>query len=162
MALESGRLDGATTNVNCESMGLLETILDGDNLNEACKRVWRNGGVAGVDGMSVYELEEWFALHVDELVAGMLLEWYRLSSVRRVLIPKSDGGKRKLGIPVVFDRFVQQVISQVLFPIFEGIFSVSSFGFRVGRGAHQVVLCTRKFYEEGCKSRQTHERFFSM
>ena len=77
ISLESGRLDGATTKVNCENMGLLEAILDRDNLNEACKRVRSNGGAAGVDGMSVYELEEWFALHVDELVAEILLERYR-------------------------------------------------------------------------------------
>jgi len=151
IALESGRLDGATTKENCENMGLLEAILDRDNLNEACKRVRRNGGAAGVDGMSVYELEEWLKLHVDELVAEILLERYRPSPVRRVLIPKPDGGKRKLGIPVVLDRLIQQAIAQVLTPIFEGTFSDSSYGFRVGRSAHQAVECTRKFYEEGYK-----------
>ncbi|MCL2643496.1 MAG: reverse transcriptase domain-containing protein, partial [Candidatus Bathyarchaeota archaeon] len=151
ISLESGRLDGATTKVNCENMGLLEAILDRDNLNEACKRVRSNGGAAGVDGMSVYELEEWFALHVDELVAEILLERYRPSPVRRVLIPKPDGGERKLGIPTVLDRFVQQAIAQVLVPVFEGTFSDSSYGFRVGRSAHQAVLCSRKFYEEGYK-----------
>jgi group II intron reverse transcriptase/maturase len=131
-------------------MGLLEAILDRDNLNEACKWVRSNGGAAGVDGVSVYELEEWLKLHVDELVAEILLERYQPLPVRRVLILKPDGGgKRKLGIPAVFDRFVQQAIAQVLVPIFEGTFSDSSYGFRVGRSAHQAVVCTRKFYEEG-------------
>ena len=149
IALESGRLDGATTTK--ENMDLLEAILDRDNLNEAYKRVRSNGGAAGVDGMSVYGLEEWLALHVDELVAEILLERYQPLPVRRVLIPKPDGGERKLGIPVVFDRLIQQAIAQVLVPVFEGTFSDSSYGFRVGRSAHQAVLCSRKFYEEGYK-----------
>jgi retron-type reverse transcriptase len=88
-------------------MGLLEAILDRDNLNEAYKRVRSNGGAAGVDGMLVYELEEWLKLHVDELVAEILLERYRPSPVRRVLIPKFDGGQRKLGIPTVLDCLIQ-------------------------------------------------------
>ena len=153
ITLESRRLDSTTTIATAvmkQNMVLLETILDRDNLNEAYRQVRGNGGAAGVDGMSVYELEEWLALHVDELVAEILLERYRPSPVRRVLIPKSDGGgKRKLGIPVVLDRLIQQAIAQVLVPIFEGTFSDSSYGFRVGRSAHQAVLCTRKFYEEG-------------
>ena len=149
ISLESGRLDGATTKKNCENIGLLEAILDRDNLNEACKRVRSNGGAAGVDGMSVYELEEWLKLHVDELVAEILLERYQPLPVRRVLIPKPDGGKRKLGIPTVLDRLIQQAVAQVLALIFEDTFSDSSYGFRVGRSAHQAVECTRKYYEDG-------------
>jgi len=89
-----------------QDMGLLEAILDRDNLNMAYKRVRSNGGAAGVDGMSVYELEEWLKLHLDELVADVLAERYRPVSVRQKLISKPEGGGRKLVIPTVLDRFV--------------------------------------------------------
>ncbi|WP_373665364.1 hypothetical protein SPSIL_053970 [Sporomusa silvacetica DSM 10669] len=128
---------------------LLEQILDRDNLNEAYFRVLRKKGAAGIDGMQVGEMKDWLKEHKGEFLEALKIGKYKPQPVRRVEIPKPDGGKRKLGIPTVLDRLVQQAIAQVLQPIFEKIFSENSYGFRPGRNAHQAIKQAEAYYEEG-------------
>ena len=119
---------------------LLELIMRKDNLNAAMRQVIRNKGACGVDGMKVSELAPYLKLHEDELIRQILSGAYKPSPVRRVEIPKEEPGKvRKLGIPTVLDRFVQQAVAQVLTPIYEEQFSDNSFGFRPHRGAHDAL-----------------------
>ena len=128
---------------------VLERILEPGNLNLAYKRVKANKGSHGVDGMAVGELLSYLKQN-GELIRQALLEGtYRPSPVRRVEIPKSDGGIRLLGIPTVLDRVIQQAIAQILSPIFETKFSESSFGFRPNKSAHQAVAKCREYIEAG-------------
>ena len=138
-------LESATRN----RVELLEQILDRDNLNEAYFRVLRKKGAAGIDGMQVGEMKDWLKEHKGEFLEALRTGKYKPQPVRRVEIPKPDGGKRKLGIPTVLDRLVQQAIAQVLQPIFEKIFSENSYGFRPGRNAHQAIKQAEAYYEEG-------------
>jgi len=129
---------------------LLEKVLERGNLFAALKRVEANRGAAGVDGMRVEELrpylkEHWLAIR-ERLLAGT----YEPSPVRRVEIPKPDGGKRQLGIPTVLDRLIQQALLQVLTPVFDPAFSASSYGFRPGRRAHDAVRAARGYIQAGC------------
>ena len=119
-----------------QTAGLLEKILQNDNLNAAYKKVKSNKGSGGVDGMDVEELLSYLREHGRELNQQILDGKYKPNPVRRVEIPKEEKGKfRKLGIPTVVDRVYQQAITQVLSPIFEKQFSENSFGFRPKRGA---------------------------
>jgi len=140
-ALETAEKDGAGS--------LLEKILHRDNLNASYKRVKQNGGAAGVDGMTVDEMFLYLREHGAELIASIRGGWYKPKPVRRVEIPKPDGGVRLLGVPTVIDRMIQQAIMQVLQPIFEPIFSDNSYGFRPGRNAHQAILKAKTYYDEG-------------
>jgi group II intron reverse transcriptase/maturase len=128
---------------------LLERILHRNNLNAAYKRVKRNGGAAGVDGMSVDALLPYLKEHGDALRDSIRNGKYKPQPVRRVEIPKPDGGVRLLGVPTVIDRMVQQAMVQVLQPIFEQTFSDSSYGFRPKRSAQQAIKRARKYYDEG-------------
>lgn len=128
---------------------LLERILERENLLRALKRVERNRGAAGVDGMGVEELRPYLREHWLSLRERLLEGTYRPSPVRRVDIPKPDGGVRKLGIPTVLDRFLQQAFLQVLTPLFDPEMSASSYGFRPGRSAHQAVQTARGYIREG-------------
>lgn len=141
VALESAEKDGAYS--------LLEEILHRDNLNAAYLRVKRNGGAPGIDGMTVEEMLPYLKEHKEELLASIRGGWYKPKPVRRVEIPKSDGGKRKLGVPTVIDRMIQQAVAQVLETIFEPLFSESSYGFRPGRNAHQAIKKTEEYYKQG-------------
>ena len=138
-------LESATRN----RVDLLEQILDRDNLNKAYFRVLRKKGAAGIDGMQVGEMKDWLKEHKGEFLGALKVGKYKPQPVRRVEIPKPDGGKRKLGIPTVLDRLVQQAIAQVLQPIFEKIFSENSYGFRLGRKAQQAIKQAEAYYEEG-------------
>jgi group II intron reverse transcriptase/maturase len=138
---ESAEKDGAES--------LLEKVLHRDNLNAAYKRVKQNGGAAGVDGMTVDEMLPYLKEHKYELLAGIRNGKYRPQPVRRVEIPKPDGGVRLLGVPTVIDRMIQQALVQVLQPIFEPAFSDSSFGFRPGRNAQQAMRKAKEYYEQG-------------
>nr|WP_062286090.1 group II intron reverse transcriptase/maturase [Moorella mulderi] len=127
----------------------MEQVVERHNMLAALKRVERNGGAPGVDGIPTERLRdqiraEWPRIR-EELLAGT----YRPKPVRRVEIPKPGGGKRMLGIPTVMDRLIQQALLQVLTPIFEPQFSESSFGFRPGRRAHDAVKKARQYVEEG-------------
>lgn len=128
---------------------LLEKILDRNNLNQAYLRVKKNGGSAGTDGMTVEEMLPYLKEHREEILESVLSERYRPKAVKRVEIPKPDGGKRMLGVPTVIDRMLQQAIVQVLQPIFEPEFSDSSYGFRPKRSAQQAMKQALKYYEEG-------------
>ncbi len=128
-----------STNTNKQTEGLLEQILSRDNLNRAYKQVKRNKGAGGIDGMQVDELLPFLKEHKDELVQSLRDSKYRPKPVRRVEISKENGKTRKLGIPTVVDRLIQQAICQVLSPIFEKQFSDNSFGFRPKRSAHDAL-----------------------
>lgn len=128
---------------------LLERILHRDNLNEAFKRVKRNKGGAGVDDRTIEDTLEWLQSYKDELLEQLQTGTYRPSPVRRHSIPKPDGGVRKLGIPTVLDRIIQQAIVQQLTPILEPIFSDCSYGYRPNRSAQQAVKRVQQYAEEG-------------
>jgi group II intron reverse transcriptase/maturase len=140
-SLESAEKDGANS--------LLESILHRDNLNAAYKRVKQNGGAAGIDGMTVDEMLPYLREHKGELIASISGGWYKPKPVRRVEIPKPDGGVRQLGVPTVIDRMIQQAIMQVLQPIFEPTFSDNSYGFRPERNAQQAIVKAKAYYDEG-------------
>ena len=119
--------------------GLLEAILDRDNLNRAYKRVKGNRGAAGIDGMTVEEALPWLKERREELLRSIRDGSYMPGPVRRKEIPKPDGGVRKLGIPTVVDRVIQQAIAQKLQNIWEPLFSDSSYGYRPKRSAQQAI-----------------------
>ena len=129
---------------------LLEAILDRNNLNRAYKRVKRNHGAAGIDGMTVEEALPWLREHREELLQSIRDGSYRPSPVRRKEIPKPDGkGVRKLGIPTVIDRIIQQAIAQKLQQIWEPLFSDSSYGYRPRRSAQQAIRKVKEYAEQG-------------
>jgi group II intron reverse transcriptase/maturase len=115
----------------------------------ALERVEHNGGAPGIDGMTVKELRPYLRAHWLEIRAQLDQETYRPSPVRRVEIPKPDGGVRLLGIPSVMDRFLQQAIAQVLTPLFEVRFSPHSYGFRPGRSAQDAVKQAQEYVQAG-------------
>jgi group II intron reverse transcriptase/maturase len=139
--------NGNTGEIN--TAGMLEAILSPSNLNEAYRQVIRNKGAGGVDGMEVSELKDCLHTHKTALLQAVLTGDYRPSAVKRVEIPKSDGSKRKLGIPTVTDRLLQQAISQILTPIYGRQFTDSSYGFRPGRNAHQALRKIQTYAEAG-------------
>ena len=128
---------------------ILGKILNKDNLNRAYKRVKANKGAPGVDGMTIEEAFQWLKEHNHELTERIRKGHYTPSPVRRVEIPKPDGGVRKLGIPTVIDRIIQQAMSQQLIPIYEPKFSEGSFGYRPGRSAKGAVQRIREYAEQG-------------
>ena len=128
---------------------ILGKILNKDNLNRAYKRVKANKGAPGVDGMTIEEAFGWLKEHNHELTERIRKGHYTPSPVRRVEIPKPDGGVRKLGIPTVIDRIIQQAMSQQLIPIYEPKFSDGSFGYRPGRSAKDAVQRIEEYAEHG-------------
>ena len=128
---------------------LLEAILEGDNLNRAYKRVKANKGAPGADGMTVEEALPWLKENGKELIESIRAGEYKPTPVRRKEIPKPEGGVRKLGIPTVGDRIVQQAIAQQLMPIYEPLFSEGSYGYRPGRSAQDAIYKIRGYAEEG-------------
>ncbi|MDY6211956.1 group II intron reverse transcriptase/maturase [Hornefia butyriciproducens] len=128
---------------------LLEAILDRQNMNKAYKRVKANKGAPGIDGMTIEEALPYLRKHKDELIGRILRGKYTPSPVKRVEIPKLDGGIRKLGIPTVIDRIIQQAISQKLMPIYEPLFSDGSYGYRPGRSAKDAINRVKEYAEEG-------------
>lgn len=129
---------------------LLEQILDRDNLNRAYKQVKRNHGAPGIDGMTVEEALPWLREHREEFLQSILDGRYRPSPVRRKEIPKPDGGGvRKLGIPTVIDRIIQQAIAQRLQPIYEPLFADGSYGYRPKRSAQQAIRRVQEYAKQG-------------
>jgi len=127
---------------------LLERILSKENMAEAWKRVKANQGAPGVDGISIEQFPEHTRPLWTQIRQSLLTGRYQPLPVRRVEIPKANGGTRPLGIPTVLDRLIQQAIAQILSPIFDPIFSASSFGFRPGRSAHHAVYKVREYIRE--------------
>jgi group II intron reverse transcriptase/maturase len=162
-AAESGRnLEGAGLRVEVESAsvertkaelegksGLMGVVCERGNLWLAYERVMRNQGAAGVDGIGVSEFKAHLQQHWPTIKAKLLAGTYLPQAVRRVDIPKPQGGVRTLGIPTLTDRLIQQALHQVLSPIFEAEFSESSYGFRPGRNAHQAVKAAKQYVAEG-------------
>jgi len=131
------------------SVELLEEILSNQNMNEAYKRVYRNKGASGVDGVSVEGLKAHLREHKDELRTQIRNRKYKPAPALRVEIPKENGKMRKLGIPTVVDRVVQQAINQKLSPIFEQQFSEYSYGFRPGRSCEMAVTKALEYINDG-------------
>ncbi len=128
---------------------LLQAALTSENLRQAFKRVRTNKGAAGVDGLDIDQtarhlVTAWPAIR-EQLLSGT----YRPRPVRRVMIPKPDGGQRELGIPTVTDRLIQQALLQVLQPLLDPTFSEHSYGFRPGRSAHGAVLSAQSYVQSG-------------
>lgn len=130
---------------------LLEKILEPSNMNLAYKRVKANKGSHGVDGMTVDELLQFLKQNGKQLIQSLLEGNYKPQPVRRVEIPKPDGGVRLLGIPTVIDRVIQQSIAQVLSPIYELRFSETSYGFRPNKSAKEAVLKCKEYINAGYK-----------
>lgn len=131
------------------SIRMMEAVVDASNLTSALKRVKSNKGSAGVDNMTTEELENYLNLHLESIKKQLLSGTYQPSAVKRVEIPKPDGGVRKLGIPTVLDRFIQQAVGQVLNQIYDSKFSESSFGFRPRRSAQDAIRQSKRYVEEG-------------
>ena len=128
---------------------LLNELLSDENLKIAKQRVKKNKGASGIDGMEVKELDEYLSKHLDEIKEQIRNKKYSPKPVKRVEIPKPDGGVRNLGVPTVVDRFVQQAIAQVLTPIYEPKFSESSYGFRPDRCCEMAILKALEFMNDG-------------
>lgn len=139
---EAGEQERALT------LDLMGAVLCHSNITQAYKQVKRNKGVAGTDQMKVDEFATWYHTHGESLLSQLREGTYIPQGVKQVEIPKPNGGKRRLGIPTVTDRVIQQAISQVLSPIYERDFSDYSYGFRPQRSAHDAL-------KKGCEHVQT-------
>src|SRR5271163_240092 len=128
---------------------LMEEVCDGENLQSAWKRVRRNQGSPGVDGMTIDDATGYLREHWPSTRSQLLDGTYRPQPVKRVEIPKPDGGIRKLGVPCVVDRLIQQALLQVLQERWDPTFSEHSYGFRPGRSAHQAVAQAQRYVAEG-------------
>ena len=148
-ACEESQTPAVSERKRALTRSLMEEVCERENLNRAYKRVKANRGAPGVDGMTVGEMGAWLAEHKGELVASLLGGAYRPRPVRGVDIPKPGGGTRRLGIPTVVDRLIQQAVLQVLEPLLDPTFSEASFGFRPGRSAHQALRRARGYVAEG-------------
>ena len=154
-AREAGRAEtessGATSGPESPASTdrLMEEVCERENLKEALRRVKANKGSAGVDGMTTGAITDYLKQHWPAIRARLLNGTYEPKPVRRVEIAKPDGGVRKLGIPSVLDRFIQQAVLQVLQPRWDRTFSQHSYGFRPGRSAHHAVAQAQQYIAEG-------------
>lgn len=128
---------------------LLDKMLSEENLGLALAQVRRNRGACGIDGMEVSDLKDYLDENLDEIKESIRKRTYKPQPVKRVEIPKPDGGVRKLGVPTVLDRFVQQAIAQVLIPIYEPKFSDNSFGFRPNRCCEMAIIKALEYMNDG-------------
>jgi RNA-directed DNA polymerase len=128
---------------------LMEQVCQRENLWKALQRVRQNRGSCGIDGMTVKKLSGYLKKHWPQIREQLLQGQYQPQPVRRVEIPKADGGVRKLGIPTVLDRFIQQAVMQALQKYWDRTFSEHSYGFRPGRSAHQAIAQAQQFVEQG-------------
>jgi RNA-directed DNA polymerase len=148
----SARCGGEHGVAQVETEEWMERVLDPVNMQKAWKRVRRNKGAPGIDGMTVEDFPAFARKHWERIASQLRKGIYHPAPVRRVFIPKPDGTERPLGIPTVLDRVIQQAIAQVLTPLWDGEFSENSFGFREGRNAHQAV----RVVEEAWKLKRRH------
>ena len=149
-----GRAEDCTATVGSESPvahgPAMEEVVERENLRKALKQVRRNKGAPGVDGMTVEQLGDYLAENWSEMREALLQCSYQPKPVRRVEIPKANGGgMRRLGIPTVLDRFIQQAVLQVLQRYLDPTFSEQSYGFRPGRSAHQAVARAQQYVAAG-------------
>ncbi|WP_067620861.1 reverse transcriptase domain-containing protein [Dissulfuribacter thermophilus] len=124
-------------------------LLGSINLKDAWKRVKANKGAPGIDGITIQEYPQWINQHWPRIQQELIDGSYKPPPVRRVMIPKPDGGKRPLGIPTVMDRVIQQGLLQIMTPVFESSFSESSYGFRPNRSAHDAVRQMKEYVKQG-------------
>jgi len=153
-SLFSPREDQSPTNpVTGEAWppSVMREVLEPENLKAALARVQANKGKPGIDGMTVEQLPGYLRVHWPRIKQQLLAGTYKPQPVKRVEIPKPDGGVRKLGIPTVVDRLIQQAVQQVLSRRWDSTFSQSSYGFRPGRSAHQAVEAAQRHIAEGCR-----------
>jgi RNA-directed DNA polymerase len=143
------QVKGAGEQTRALAQDLMGAILCHSNIKRAYKQVKQNKGVAGIDQMPVGEFAAWYAENGENLISKLSKGSYQPQGVKEVEIPKPDGGKRKLGIPTVTDRIIQQAIAQVLSPIYERKFSDHSYGFRPKRSAHQALKKGSEYVESG-------------
>lgn len=139
----------ARTKAGVATTSLMDAVVERGNLMLAYQRVVENKGAAGVDQLAVSELKDHLKQHWLTIRTRLLAGEYQPQPVRRVDIPKPQGGVRTLGIPTVVDRLIQQALHQVLQPIFEPTFSAASYGFRPGRNAHQALRQARQYVAQG-------------
>ena len=132
-----------------EALRLMEAAVERSNMLCGYERVVKNEGAPGVDGLTVAEFKPWLQAHWPSVRQALLTGEYMPAAVRKVEIPKPQGGVRTLGIPTVLDRLIQQSLNQVLQPLFDPEFSQSSYGFRPGRDAHQAVKAAQSYVAEG-------------
>jgi RNA-directed DNA polymerase len=150
-----GREDAEPAVAKCEperqavTKSLMEAVCERENLKKALRRVKANKGSPGIDGMTVEQLPDYLRAHWPQHRDELLRGTYTPLPVRRVEIPKLDGGVRKLGVPTALDRFIQQAVLQVLQPLFDPTFSDHSYGFRPGRSAHQAVAAAQQYIASG-------------
>ena len=130
---------------------MIEKVLKRSNIKQAIRQTQANKGSAGVDRMPVSELTEYFEHHQESLFTKIINHEYKPQAIRGVEIPKPNGKTRLLGVPTVVDRVLQQAVSQALMPLFELNFHENSYGFRPQRNAHQAILQSQKFIEDGYK-----------
>lgn len=135
--------------IKVQQASLWEQVFSQANLVGALKRVERNKGAAGVDGLATYELRDWLSEHWDATRVALDAGVYRPLPVAQVMIPKPDGGQRRLGVPSVVDRLIQQAIAQVLVSVFDPGFVPVSYGFRPHRSAHDAVLVAKTVIQQG-------------
>jgi len=148
-ACEERQASTASNRERALTANLMERVCERENLNRAYKRVKANKGAPGIDGMTVGELYDWLVEHKEAVVESLLDGSYEPQPVLGKEIDKPSGGKRRLGIPTVVDRLVQQAILQVLEGIVDPTFSESSYGFRRGRNAHQALKQAAEYVAEG-------------
>lgn len=150
MAVHGADMRTATTGqTKAEGLRQMEAVVERHNLWRAYERVVQNKGAAGVDGLTVTEFKAWLQQHWPSVKAALLSGNYLPAAIRKVEIPKPQGGVRTLGIPTVLDRLIQQALLQVLQAEFEPEFSEHSYGFRPGRNAWQAVQSAQSYIHEG-------------
>lgn len=132
-----------------ENLDWIKYIFEKDNIEKAKKQVYSNKGSAGIDGVTVYELDEYIEQHIEEIKQKVYKRKYKPTPVKRVEIPKENGKKRQLGIPTVMDRVIQQAIVQRLSPVYERQFNDNSYGFRVGRSCEQAIIKILQLFNDG-------------
>jgi RNA-directed DNA polymerase len=138
-----------TTESPASAKQLMEEVCDRENLGKAWKRVRQNKGSPGVDGMTIEDAKGYLREHWPSIRSQLLQGTYQPQPVKRVEIPKPDGGVRKLGVPCVVDRLIQQALLQVLQQRWDRTFSEHSYGFRPGRSAHQAVAQAQRYIAAG-------------
>ena len=146
---DSRMIEKDNINTNKPTVSMLERILSKDNMNNAYQKVKRNKGAGGVDKMEIDELLEHLKTHREEILTSLLEGTYKPYPVKRVEIPKEKGETRKLGIPTLTDRVIQQAILQILSPIYEKQFSERSYGFRPNRGCHDALKKCQEYANQG-------------
>lgn len=149
VAVGASKSTASQNNLSPREHQLMEEVLTKENMTMAVKRVEANKGAAGIDNMTVDELKSYLKQEWPRIKGELLEGRYNPKPVRRVMIPKTGGGERALGIPTVVDRLIQQAIHQVISPIFERDFSESSYGYRPKRSAQQAVQAARRYVSEG-------------